>query len=72
MTEVLTDLLELKDIDLGTRANNVSGTTKHFDESIYEAVFSVTNKNDQLELIDNAIAVTLSTSNALNTKLSMS
>jgi hypothetical protein len=71
LKDVFITLNSCSDLQLGTQANNLANATKKFDETIYDTVFTIHNKDDQLALLDNAISVTLLASESLNPKLGM-
>lgn len=64
-------LLNVKDHEVGTQANNLSTAVKNFDDSIYDAVFAIDNKETQLALLDDAIEATILASSALNPRIGL-
>lgn len=67
--EVFVQLNSVSDMQLGTKANTLASNTKAFDEAILDTVFALKNKDDQVNLLDHAIAVTILASANLNPKL---
>jgi hypothetical protein len=69
--EVFIQLDGVSDRDLGSKAIALASSTKAFDEAILDTVFALKNRDDQINLLDHAIAVTILASANLNPKLGM-